>query len=450
MERDVRAEPSGPVSYRSTRAARDDACVTFETALLQGLAPDGGLYLPSTVPALPARWAEATSLADLALRLLPPFLGERASALEGPLEDALDLRVPVVEVAEGTFVLELFHGPTLAFKDVGARTMARLMERAVQRRGGRLTVLVATSGDTGSAVADAFSGLDAIRVALLYPDGLVSDVQERQLVAARPGVQAFAVRGDFDACQRLVKGAFADARLSHLGLTSANSINIGRLLPQALYYVWGYLQVARTLGWDLGSAPGPACVAAVPSGNLGNLTGGVLAALMGLPLRRFVAAHNANDFFPDYLRGDAERYAFRPTIATLSNAMDVGAPSNFERLVTLLNDDLPRWVWGVSVDDATTLARMGATLARDGYLACPHTAVALEGLERFRAATHERAPALVLATAHPAKFPDAVARATGAPPPRAAALDDLVGGPTRVEPLEADSAALAAALLALA
>ncbi|HKI57976.1 MAG TPA: threonine synthase, partial [Trueperaceae bacterium] len=432
------------VRYHSTRAAAAGEGVDFETALLRGLAPDGGLYLPRPVPPLPAGWEQARSMADLAVRVLPPFLGPAQGTVEPLLRAALDFPVPLRPLARDRFVLELFHGPTLAFKDVGARTMARLMADAAARRGGHVTVLVATSGDTGSAVADAFQGFEQVRVALLYPEGMVSEMQERQLTVARPGVQAYRVRGSFDDCQRLVKGAFADPALVGLGLSSANSINVGRLLPQALYYLWGALQLARS-GADA-SAP----VVAVPSGNLGNLTGGVLAARMGLATGRFLAAHNVNDYFPDYLEGRTGAYAFRPTRATLSNAMDVGAPSNFERLLALLGDALAERVWGVSVDDDATLARMALSAEEDGYLPCPHTAVALEGLERYRERTGDVRPAMLLATAHPAKFPDAVSRATGREAPTSPVLESLARAERNVLPLEADPAALREALLGFA
>lgn len=428
------------VSYHSTRASGEAAGVDFETALMRGLAPDGGLYLPRPVLPLPAGWQASRSLPDLATLVLPPYLGVEREALEPLLQAALDFPLPLVPLARDRHVLELFHGPTMAFKDVGARTMARLTAAAAAHRGRSVTVLVATSGDTGSAVADAFKGLARVRVALLYPEDMVSEMQERQLVAARPGVQAFRVRGTFDDCQRLVKGAFSDPALAQLGLSSANSINIGRLLPQALYYLWGVARLGRSTG-----APAP--VVTVPSGNLGNLTGGVLAEKMGMPVGRFVAAHNVNDFFPEFLEGRAEAYAFRPTRATLSNAMDVGAPSNFERLLALLGDALPERVWGVSVDDDATLGRMRTSARDDGYLPCPHTAVALEGLERYRAVSGDTRPAIVLATAHPAKFPDAVRRATGEPAPRSPQLEGLVDRQRNVLPLDAEPAALRAALL---
>lgn len=416
------------------------APVSFEAALLRGLAPDGGLYLPAAIPTIPqAVWREAPSPAELGARVLAYWLGDEVpqAALQRLVAEALDFPVPLVPLGDDLWVLELFHGPTLSFKDFGARTMARLMGHFLAARGERRIVLVATSGDTGSAVADGFAGQPTITVVLLYPQGLVSPVQERQLIAARPGVHALAVRGTFDDCQRLVKAAFLDEALAELPLTSANSINIGRLLPQALYYLWAAKQV---------TVPVPFCV---PSGNLGNLTGGVLAHLSGMPVQRFIAAHNANDYFPKFLRGKAEPFAFAPTVATLSNAMDVGAPSNFERLYALLGSDLPRRIWATSVDDGATLAQMRRCYEQYGYLACPHTAVGLEAVARYRREAGAQGPIVLLATAHPAKFPEVVDRALGFTPTPPAALARLWEMPVRVTSIEPDQDALREVLRAV-
>ncbi|PZA08732.1 MULTISPECIES: threonine synthase [unclassified Meiothermus] len=413
------------VRYFSTRDPHKTP-LSFAEALLKGLAPDGGLYLPDRIPTLsPSTWLEASSLAEVGVKVLGAWLEEEipAADLEPIVRDALNFPCPLVPLSDGVYVLELFHGPTLSFKDFGARTMARLMQYFLARRGERRIILVATSGDTGSAVADGFAGQDNIEVVLLYPKGKVSEVQERQLIVRRRGVRSFAVEGSFDDCQRMVKEAFVDPQLSHLPLSSANSINIGRLLPQTLYYLWA----ARQLG-------GGAVNFCVPSGNLGNLTGGVLAALMGQPVPRFLAAHNANHFFPDFLAGRAEAYQFHPTLATLSNAMDVGAPSNFERLYTLLGADrLRAWVWGTVVLDDATLGRMRQTHAQHGYVACPHTAVGLEAVARYRAAGADPTPIITLSTAHPAKFPHAVAQALGLAAPKEAALEELWGREVAVE-----------------
>ena len=402
--------------YVSTRGG---AAVPFREALLGGLAPDGGLYVPASVPSLDGTgWEAADSFADVGARVLSPWLGGVVDDLDALVADALSFPAPLVPLGgawAGVSVLELFHGPTLSFKDVGARTMARLTARVLD--GETVTILAATSGDTGSAVADGFAGVEGVRVVLLYPKGQVSKVQERQLVAERDGVQALAVEGTFDDCQRLVKAAFAERHPGDRRLSSANSINVGRLLPQTVYYAWAVRQ-------------GGAATFVVPSGNLGNLTAGLLAARAGLPARGFVAAHNANAGFPRFL-GGVEAAPAR-SVPTLSNAMDVGVPSNLERLRALFSDaDLRARVTGETVTDAETLATMRAVYREADYLADPHTAVGLEAARRYREAHDE--PVVVLATAHAAKFPEAVRQAGLPAPPEPAALAALRDGPTRVE-----------------
>lgn len=416
--------------------------VSFQEALLSGLAPDGGLYIPERIPRADPAWRDAQALAALGGPVLGPWLAGELSAAQvtGISQDALNFPIPLKALGDGVYVLELFHGPTLSFKDVGARTMARLMNAFLAGRGEQVTILVATSGDTGSAVADGFAGQENIRVVLLYPKGKVSAVQERQLVAARPGVRAFAVAGDFDDCQRLVKAAFMDPDLRALGLSSANSINIGRLLPQALYYFWAAMEVSARYNEMI---PPIFCV---PSGNLGNLTAGVLAAKMGLEVPKFIAAHNANDFFPGYLQRLLGEGAFKRTVPTLSNAMDVGAPSNFERLHALLGAEARELIWGTSVPDAVTRERLRATFETYGYAACPHTAVGLEAAARYRAETGDQAPIIVLATAHPAKFGEVVGDVLGEPLPKVPALEALKGPAGRVPVLEPTLAALRRAL----
>lgn len=433
------------IRYYSTRDPHKNL-VRFEEALLKGLAPDGGLYVPDRIPRLePDLWQRANAIAEVGVAVLGEWLKDEIplADLEPIVRDALNFPCPLVKLSDDLYVLELFHGPTLSFKDFGARTMARLMQYFLRQRGERRIILVATSGDTGSAVADGFAGQDNIEVVLLYPKGKVSDVQERQLITQRPGVRSFAVEGTFDDCQRMVKEAFVDPELAHLPLSSANSINIGRLLPQALYYLWAIGQLhARE------RKPVEEVNFCVPSGNLGNLMGGVLAALMGQPVHRFIAAHNDNHFFPDFLQGKAEAYQFHPTIATLSNAMDVGSPSNFERLYTLLGaEKLRRWVWGATVSNEATLGRMKKTYEAYGYIACPHTAVGLEAQARYRQETGDPTPLISLACAHPAKFPDAVSRALGQEPPKEEALEILYSRPTQVETIGASLSALKSHLL---
>lgn len=430
---------SAGVGYLSTRAAAGDVPVSFAAALLAGLAPDGGLYLPERLMPVASDDQRAASPAALARKVLAPLMGEE---LARTLEPALDFPWPLVRISGDRYLLELFHGPTAAFKDVGARSLARLMAAVLAGRGERTTILVATSGDTGSAVADAFAGLENVRVALLFPAEGVSEVQEQQLTAERDGVRAFAVSGSFDDCQRLVKSAFGDDALADLRLSSANSINIGRLLPQTLYYFWALQQLRE----DHAVSVPPLVV--VPSGNLGNLTAGLLARELGLDLGGFVAAHNRNDYFPRFLAGASSAYQFAPSVATLSNAMDVGAPSNFERLQVLFGTRLSGLVGAEAIDDDATLARMRLTYQQDGYLVDPHTAVGLEALARKRSRESGREhPTIVLSTAHPAKFPAAVRRATGTVPEPPPQLAVFAAAPKRVEPLAADLAALRAALL---
>lgn len=429
------------VAFRSSRSPGVPAA-RFRDALLDGLAPGGGLYLPDRVPGLPANWGSVDSFPALAAEVLSGWLEEpQGEELEALLADALDFPVPLVGLSRDRHVVELFHGPTLSFKDFGARTMARLMDRYLAQEGKRLTILVATSGDTGSAVADGFAGLPNLRVALLYPKGMVSDVQERQLTAPRQGVRSLRVQGNFDDCQRLVKEAFNDPELTEVPLSSANSINVGRLLPQQLYYIWAVAELGRLRGEPVKP------VVSVPSGNLGNLTAGLLTASAGLPVERFLAAHNANDYFPRFLHGGVEAFDFGGTVATISNAMDVGAPSNFERLHHLFGERLPALVWGVGLDDAATRARLRATFEEDDYVACPHTAVGLEAVERYREETGDGRPALILATAHPAKFPSVVREELGREPPASRQLDELLETPGEAQEIAPEKAVLRDVLL---
>jgi threonine synthase len=406
--------------------------VSFREALLNGIAPDGGLYIPERIEPLPANVLESfgdASLPEVGAAIAAPFVGDDLSplVLGRLIADALDFPVPLVEVSptlsrpvstgrprSGVYALELFHGPTLAFKDVGARVMARLMAHLTTDP---FTVLVATSGDTGSAVAQAFAGLDAARVVVLFPEGQVSDVQEAQFATIGGNVLAVAVAGTFDDCQALVKQAFADVALGRdVRLTSANSINVGRLLPQVFYYVWAAAQVSRL---DKGFS---GLVMSVPSGNFGNLTAGLIAKRLGVPIGRFIAATNVNDVVPEYLA--TGRYAPRPSMRTVANAMDVGSPSNFERIRALYGDsvDLLRQdLIGAAYGDAAVAAAIRDVHAAAGYLLDPHSAIAWMGLR-----DHAPGGGVFLATAHPAKFREIVEPAIGAavllPAPLADAL----------------------------
>lgn len=381
--------------WRSTRGEAPE--VTFREALFAGLAPDGGLYMPGRIAPLPAELVSALAgrtVAEVGAEIAAHVIGDTIprDALARLIADALDFDIPLVPVGP-IHVLELFHGPTFAFKDVGARVMARLMAWFVEP-GDSLTVLVATSGDTGSAVAQAFAGVAGTRVVVLYPDGQVSDVQEAQFATIGGNVQAVAVQGTFDDCQALVKAAFSDATLrAGVRLTSANSINVGRLLPQVFYYAWG--SVAR-----------PGAEWSVPSGNFGNLTAGLIAKRLGFPIAGFVAATNVNDVVPQYLASG--RYEPRASIRTLANAMDVGAPSNFERIQALYDGCLERLradVRGAAFADAQVTEAIADVHARHAYVLDPHSAIAWLGLRPE--------PGIVVATAHPAKFRETVEPAIG-------------------------------------
>jgi threonine synthase len=381
--------------------------VGLAAAIEQGLAPDGGLYLPEPLVPFPPDEVNALRglpLVDVGRRVAAHLLRGciDKTVLGAIVREALDFPIPLVRVSERIFALELFHGPTLAFKDVGARFLARLLA-AVSARVSRvsepLTVLVATSGDTGGAVAHAFHGVEGTRVVILYPLEQVSPVQERQFATLGGNVLALAVRGTFDDCQRLAKEAFADRHLrERVRLTSANSINVGRLLPQAFYYFHGWGQLPA----------GPEPIVSVPSGNFGNLAAGLIAKRLGLPVARFVAATNANDVVPAYLR--TGRYQPRPSQRTISNAMDVGTPGNVARIMALYDHDLERLrrdVVGRAQNDADTRACITRVWEQTRYVLDPHSAVAYLGLEAELAERRDTV-GMFLATAHPAKFADIV------------------------------------------
>ena len=407
--------------FLSTRGAPP---VSFTTALFNGLAADGGLFVPETIepwtaPEI-ARLPRRT-LTEIALRAMRPFVrGELDLAvLEAVVVEALDFPIPLVNVEPGIFALELFHGPTLAFKDVGARVMARLMA-ALHTADDPLTVLAATSGDTGSAVAYAFHRVPHTRVVILYPHGRVSPTQEAQLTFfndQRTNVRAYAVAGNFDDCHRLTRQAFADDDLrKRMALTSANSVNVGRLLPQSVYYFHAIAQSpdARTVS--------------TPSGNFGNLTAGLLAKRAGLPIDRFVAATNVNDVVPVYL--ESGRFEPRASVQTLANAMDVGHPSNFERMAWLYAGDVAAMrqdISGARVTDEEVRTTIRDVYARTGYLLDPHASIAYAAVkQRNGREEREGGSKIFLATAHPAKFAEIVepiiGRAVDKPAPLLQAL----------------------------
>lgn len=391
--------------------------VSLREAVLAGIAPDGGLYVPFRIDPLPDAWWHAHrgwTFQDLAVALAAELAGDEfdRGTLAALIRDALNFPVPVVKLDDHLSVVELFHGPTFAFKDFGARTLARLMslsERSTAGGGSRvegLTVLVATSGDTGGAVAHAFHGVPGTRVVVLYPEGQVSDVQEAQFTTLGGNVTAVAVRGSFDDCQRLAKDAFADRTLqSRLRLTSANSISLGRLLPQIFYYAYAALQ-----------PPDRGLTISVPSGNFGNLVAGVMAWRLGAPIAAFSAPTTINDTVPRYLASG--RIEPRPSVPTIANAMDVGSPSNLERVTWLFDGDMAAMrslITSTAHTDHEVRAAIAELHQRYDYVADPHTAIAYLGKA-----------SMFLATAHPAKFREVVEPAIGRtiplPAPLAAAL----------------------------
>lgn len=390
------------------------ATVSIKEALFRSMPADKGLYMPTPLPNLGARFFEqiaGESLATIGFLISQALFGDEISKadLEDLTHRTFPFDTPVVDLEAGkTSVLELFHGPSLAFKDVGARYMAALMSYYSTHSDQEVNILVATSGDTGGAVAMGFHNVPGVRVSILYPSGRVSDLQEKQLTTLGGNVQAFEVDGSFDDCQAIVKQAFVDKELNaNLSLSSANSINIFRLIPQGFYYVRAYGQVRHF------SKP---IVFSTPSGNFGNLSAGVMVQQMGLPVDHFVAATNLNQVVPSYLRtGD---YSPRPSVSTISNAMDVGSPSNFVRLSHLHGDDYDRFkanVSGYFYDDAETKSGMRAIYDQYGYISCPHTAIGILGLDDYRQESKRDFTGVALATAHPSKFKPLVEEVLGLP-----------------------------------
>jgi threonine synthase len=421
-------------------STRGGSIVTLTAAIAAGLAPDGGLFLPVRLPRLVGTPANCESLASVARWMLKPLLeGEPLEAqVDAICASAFSFPAPMRWLEHDTGLLELFHGPTAAFKDFGARFLAECTAR-IPAAGRARTVLVATSGDTGAAVAAAFHRRAGFRVLVLYPEGRVSARQAHQLGAFGDNVHAFRVAGTFDDCQRMVKAAFLDRELqSQVPLLSANSISLGRLLPQMAYYAQAAL-LARSEGRE-------ALSFVVPTGNLGNAFACLLARELGLPIGRVVLATNANRVLVDFLA--TGKYAPRDSIATLANAMDVGAPSNAERLRALFPSP-SSVVEADSVDDATIRATIASTWQRHGEAICPHTACGVAVLERLRRAG-ARGPWLVAATAHPAKFDAIVEPSIGAACPPPAPLAALLARPSHAAPMESSSEALRRALLELA
>ncbi len=389
------------MKYYSTRSRSITA--TLKEAVIQGMAPDNGLYMPEKFPVLTRRELSKIKNSDLAetgVIIAQKLFGDDVphEELEKIVREALYFDTPVKEVRENIYSLELFHGPTLAFKDVGARFMARLLQYFIRGESDIVHVLVATSGDTGSAVANGFLGMDGIKVHVLYPSGQVSPLQEKQFSTLGENITALEVAGTFDDCQALVKAAFADERLKDkIYLTSANSINLARFLPQSFYYFRGWSQVDSEQ-----------VVMAVPSGNYGNLTAGLIAREMGLPVHTFLAASNANDVVPEYLR--TGNYIPRASVSTIANAMDVGAPSNFERILDVFNADhsrLSTHMKGFSYSDDQIRKVIKEVYKSTGYILDPHGATGYEASREFLK-ENPGYTAIFFETAHPAKFGEVV------------------------------------------
>lgn len=394
----------------------------FREAATRGLAPDKGLYFPGHIPVTDPQLMEQIetySKSELGFRILLPYVGDAIpeEVLYRIVEETVDFPFPLVQVRPQIASLELYHGATLAFKDVGARFMSRCLGYFSRDNKKKITVLVATSGDTGGAVASGFLGVEGVEVVILYPAGKVSAVQELQLTTCGQNITALKVAGNFDDCQSMVKAAFMDATLqTRLQLTSANSINVARWLPQQLYYFYAWQQ------WQDKAHPP---VIAVPSGNYGNLSAGLLAYKSGLPVENFIAASNENDIVPEFLSTGA--YIPRPVVTTLSNAMDVGDPSNFVRMMELFSQDagaLGAMVAGHKVSDAETMDTLKKVYGECQYLLDPHGAVAYRALEEYLLA-HPGRHGYILETAHPVKFPDTVQQATGNPVPEPPAVRQL-------------------------
>ncbi|WP_439505160.1 threonine synthase [Sediminibacterium sp.] len=386
--------------------------VNFKEATILGQAPDKGLYFPEQIPIhAPDFIDQLTKLSkeEIAFRVMEPFVGDviPADELYRIVSETVNFQFPLNFIHAGIASLELYHGPTFAFKDVGARFMSRCLSYFSKNQSNKITILVATSGDTGGAVANGFLGVEGIDVIILYPSGKVSPVQELQLTTCGENITALEIDGSFDDCQAMVKAAFADDDINAaMQLSSANSINVARWLSQQIYYFLAYQQ------WEEKTAP----VIAVPSGNFGNLCAGIMAYKTGLPVKHFIAACNVNDAVPYYLQTSI--FKSKPTTPTISNAMDVGNPSNFVRILELMNHEYIAFnslVSGYTISDETTIQTIREVYQQNNYLLDPHGAVAYAALQQYQQ-NHNNAAGYILETADPIKFPDAINTAIGVAP----------------------------------
>jgi len=396
------------MKYYSTN--KQSPIVDFKEATIKGQAPDKGLYFPEVIPQVDKELInriENYSNEEITFRVIKPYVGNAITdeTLFQIVSETVNFPIPLVKVNEKISSLELFHGPTLAFKDIGARFMSRCLGHFVKDDTRKVTVLVATSGDTGGAVANGFYDVDGVDVVILYPSGKVSPVQEKQLTTLGRNIKALEVEGTFDDCQQMVKQAFTDKDVNEkLFLTSANSINVARWLPQQFYYFFAYKQ------WKEKDSPP---VISVPSGNFGNICAGILAMQSGLPIKHFIAACNANDIVSEYL--DSEKLIPRTAVATLSNAMDVGNPSNFVRILEIFYHQFPELkskLSSYSISDKETMKTIAEVYQKENYILDPHGAVGYLSLQRYLN-DNPNEKGIFLETAHPVKFPEAVEKATG-------------------------------------
>ncbi|HXS56896.1 MAG TPA: threonine synthase [Hanamia sp.] len=409
--------------------------VDFKEATIRGLAPDKGLYFPEVVPKFDEEFIQninSYSNEEIAFQVIKPYVSDviPEGELKRIVAETVNFDIPLVKVNDKIFSLELFHGPTMAFKDIGARFMSRCLGYFVKGNKQKITVLVATSGDTGGAVASGFYNVEGVEVVILYPSGKVSLVQEKQLTTLGNNIHALEIKGNFDDCQKMVKQAFADEKLNkHLFLTSANSINVARWLPQQFYYLFAYKQ------WANKSNPP---VISVPSGNFGNICAGILAHLSGMPVQHFIAACNANDVVTEFLK--TENYQTKKAVATISNAMDVGDPSNFIRILELLNHEfsgLKNLMSSYSVSDNQTRETIKNIFDKEHYLPDPHGAVAYFALNEYLQ-QHPDHSGMFLETAHPVKFYDVVEPVIGEVIPIPEPLKPLMEKDKRSILMEAD------------
>lgn len=431
------------MKYYSTN--KNAPVATLEEAVVKGLAADRGLYMPAEIKKLPVSFFEEIdklSFQEIAYRVADAFFGSDipAETLKQIVYDTLSFDVPAVKVKDGIYSLELFHGPTLAFKDVGARFMARLLGYFIRKEGKKqVNVLVATSGDTGSAVANGFLGVEGIHVYVLYPKGKVSEIQEKQFTTLGNNITAIEINGTFDDCQALVKSAFMDKELNeHMQLTSANSINVARFLPQAFYYFYAYAQMKK-----LGKADN--LVICVPSGNFGNITAGLFGKCMGLPVKRFIAANNRNDIFYQYLKTGV--YSPKSSVATIANAMDVGDPSNFARIYDLYggsHEAITKEISGETYTDEQIRETVQAVYNETGYLLDPHGACGYRALaEQLQSGE----TGVFLETAHPAKFLQTVESIIGVEVQIPEKLQAFMKGKKESVPMEKDFASFKSYLM---